>query len=236
MGSNFAAGDVAKIVEAITGLTWCALAALVLLRLLPAVKEALAKRKVSVKVAGMELSFQEAADQVEKQLEAIRSLGEQVDQLGSRLAAIEGRPSTRLTSQRPAPAKRQTHQILWVDDTPQNNAYEISALEGDGVRTILARSTDEAMRALDRTSFSVVVTDMTREENGERITDAGAQLIRRMRAEKIRTPVVVYTTRRKAEDWEDELRPQEVPVAWSQLDLLTLVARLLREAETSSAT
>lgn len=232
-GIGIGAADLAKIVESVTGLAWCGLAALVLMKLLPSVRDALAKRRVTVKVAGMELSFQETAEQVEKQLEAIRTLGERVDHLEEQFASLRGSPSATMhrRSQRPPAAPSRVHQILWVDDSPQNNAYEIAALEGAGVRIVLATSTDEAMRALDKSTFSVVITDMTREEGGKRVTDAGAKLIKRMRAEKLQTPVVVYTTRRKAEDWEEELTASGALLIWSQLDLLLAVARQLRETD-----
>ena len=47
------------------------------------------------------------------------------------------------------PIKKRTKIILWVDDRPQNNAYERSALGAIGVRFVLSRSTDDALRASD---------------------------------------------------------------------------------------
>lgn len=225
------AGDVAKVIEAITGLAWCLLAAMVLWKLFPVLRIALETRKVTVKVGGMELSFQEAAEQVEKQVAATRALGERVELLSARVDLLGGHEQARPAELARPPTAIRQRAVLWVDDTPRNNAYEIATLEGDGVQIVLAQSTGEAMRALEKSVFSLVITDMTREEGGTRVTDAGAQLIRRMREEALDTPVVVYTTRRKGEDWAERLRGNHAAVVWSQVDLLTLVSRVLQDPQ-----
>ena len=55
---------------------------------------------------------------------------------------------------------KQTHifnsQILWVDDRPDNNKYERSAMEAYGVKFTLARSTEEALQKIERNHFDVI--------------------------------------------------------------------------------
>jgi CheY-like chemotaxis protein len=89
-----------------------------------------------------------------------------------------------------------TRRVLWVDDRPSNNAYEIAALKDRGVQVDIATSTQEALRRLKRTAvFDAIVTDMHREEDGEGRATAGLDLLRELHDRKVDIPVVVYASR-----------------------------------------
>ena len=85
--------------------------------------------------------------------------------------------------------------VLWVDDNPANNAYEVSQLREQGVIVIQALSTHEAMLRLTSAHehFDFVVTDMGRKEHGKYSPGAGLSLILRVREEGLDLPIVVYS-------------------------------------------
>jgi DNA-binding NtrC family response regulator len=84
--------------------------------------------------------------------------------------------------------------VLWVDDEPRGNAHEIAKLEEDGSRVMQARSTTEARSILESdTEPDVIITDMGRKEDGKYAADAGLELIRTVREERIEAPIFVYT-------------------------------------------
>ncbi|MFJ6677467.1 hypothetical protein ACIQMJ_40760 [Actinosynnema sp. NPDC091369] len=80
--------------------------------------------------------------------------------------------------------------LLWVDDHPGNNHVLGDVLERLlGVDIAYSLSTAEAMRSLlADTGFTMVISDMARGDDPE----AGAHLIRLMKAEHVHRPTVVY--------------------------------------------
>ena len=78
--------------------------------------------------------------------------------------------------------------ILWVDDRPQNNAYERKAFEAVGISCTLALSTDEALRTLNHTAFSAIISDMGRVEGPRE----GYALLDAVRGRGIKTPYFIY--------------------------------------------
>ncbi|HEX6444637.1 MAG TPA: response regulator [Streptosporangiales bacterium] len=165
-----------------------------LLRLLSSAE----RRGLTVKFGGYEIS--------------LRELGEQqwsaVDDLRRQLSALEGRVD-RLAPDTSKPARREESVagldverpplggtgVLWVDDEPKNNALEIERLERSGVGVKTVKSTEEAMLALSHHRFTLIISDMTRQEAGRLVADAGVQLIRHVRADDAETPIVIYAGR-----------------------------------------
>jgi CheY-like chemotaxis protein len=80
--------------------------------------------------------------------------------------------------------------VLWVDDVPQNNAYEQRTLAALGMRLDLATSTAEALSLVGRSAHDVILSDMARDT-----PDAGLVLLRRLRDAGCRTEVVFYVGR-----------------------------------------
>lgn len=77
--------------------------------------------------------------------------------------------------------------VLWVDDHPQNNAYESRVLAALGVRVEFATSTDEALAKVRRTAYDVILSDMARSR-----PDSGLTLLKRLRDAGCRTDVIFY--------------------------------------------
>ncbi len=55
--------------------------------------------------------------------------------------------------------------ILWVDDNPTNNTYEQNALAKLGAKLVLVKSTTEAMEAIERERFDIVISDFSRRDD-----------------------------------------------------------------------
>lgn len=88
-----------------------------------------------------------------------------------------------------APLVRE-RRVLWVDDQPAANEVEARLLRRLGVEVENALDTDEALARLrrDPTRFDLVVSDWGR--GGD--SDAGPDLLRALREERRRWPVLMY--------------------------------------------
>lgn len=80
------------------------------------------------------------------------------------------------------------NRVLWVDDRPDNNAFERQAFEAMGLRFTLALSTSEAFEALSQARFAAIISDMGRREGPRE----GYVLLDRLRKEGDRTPLFFY--------------------------------------------
>lgn len=83
--------------------------------------------------------------------------------------------------------------ILWVDDHPEWNETLVRLFRTAGITVETALSTDDAMRAFQRRSFDLVITDMRREGEPDGDT-AGTKLLDRMVASGIPTPAVILSS------------------------------------------
>ncbi|WP_285509985.1 response regulator [Actinokineospora sp. NBRC 105648] len=88
--------------------------------------------------------------------------------------------------------------VLWVDDNPGNNRYEVLALERLGKLVFQVVDSSCAHFYLENLSFDVVVTDIARHDDPA----AGMHMIRELRGAGFGKPIVVYTS--KAGAWADE--------------------------------
>ena len=89
---------------------------------------------------------------------------------------------------RPAPSG-----LLWVDDHPEHSAVQIDLLQRHQVMVHTARSTDEALDSLRKRRYEMVISGMTRDENGKSIPNAGLELVRAIRMLDQETPIAIYS-------------------------------------------
>ena len=80
------------------------------------------------------------------------------------------------------------HNILWVDDAPENNVREVRALEAFGIAVTQVKSTRQALIQLQARTFAAVVSDMGRWEGPRE----GYVLLAAMREKKNNTPFFFY--------------------------------------------
>jgi CheY-like chemotaxis protein len=231
----------ARIIEAIGSLLWPLLVAVLLVRILPHVpgvvadlRRALRTRAFTVKVAGAELTVEEATEQLRRQVTDLQT--HMAMQLAERDGAgpppppptpgsAPGAPPGDAAAP-PAPGRPT---LLWVDDHPDDHALELAKLRDDGIEVLLARSTAEALDVLSlRRGVHAVVTDLGRSEDGEFRTHAGLALLRQLKEAEHTQPVLVYTETARAElDRQDALDAGAALVTASPVELLAALGRIL---------
>jgi CheY-like chemotaxis protein len=228
----------ARIIEAIGSLLWPLLVAVLLIRILPHVpgvvadlRRAMRTRAFTVKVAGAELTVEEATEQLRRQVTDLQT--HMAIQLAERDGAVPPPPSAPGSAAErgeaagpPAPGRPT---LLWVDDHPDGNALELAKLRDDGVEVLLARSTAEALDVLSlRRGVQAVVTDLAREEEGEFRSHAGLALLRQLKEAEHDQPVLVYTEAARAElDRQDALDAGAALVTASPTELFAALRRIL---------
>jgi CheY-like chemotaxis protein len=248
----------ARIIEAIGSLLWPLLVAVLLIRVIPHIpgvvadlRRAMRTRAFTVKVGGVELSVEEAAEQLRRQVADLQThmaiqLVERAEPVppgagpprppgtGSPAEpASPGPPSSPgagpARDQAPAPAGQGPPTILWVDDDPDDSTMELAKLRDDGVEVLLARSTAEAMDVLSlRRGVDAIVTDLSRAEDGEFRSHAGMALLRQLREAEQDQPVLVYTSARRVElDRQDALDAGASVVTSSPTELFAALRRVL---------
>jgi CheY-like chemotaxis protein len=113
--------------------------------------------------------------------------GVSIEESGSETRAAAGRVAKLIT--RETLQSVRARRLLWVDDHANNNAFEREALQSLGFTIAMAYSTDEALSALQRESFDVVISDMNRAPDPR----AGFTLLSRLRADGLNVPYIIYS-------------------------------------------
>jgi CheY-like chemotaxis protein len=228
----------ARIIEAIGSLLWPLLVAVVLIRVLPHVpalvadlRRAMRTRAFTVRVAGAELTVEEATEQLRRQVTDLQT--HMAIQLADRDGAGPPPPpapgSAAGAGEAAGPSGPGRPTLLWVDDRPDDHALELAKLRDDGIEVLLARSTAEALDVLSlRRGVHAVVTDLGRSEDGEFRTHAGLALLRQLKEAEHTQPVLVYTDAARAElDRQDALDAGAALVTASPVELLAALRRIL---------
>lgn len=185
----------AKLITAFATLAWPIVFAVLLIKLYEPIKglvEAARARKFSIKIAGNELTMEEASKQ---QIDAFSDLQSKVAELEKRLAAAS--PEAALVA--PSPA-RVGKRILWVDDSPKNNSFLVASFENGGTRVDTALTTDEGVAMFRRSEYDAVISDMGRPESEK----AGIDLARAIKHISPDTPVYIFCGRWAAMNLREE--------------------------------
>jgi CheY-like chemotaxis protein len=221
----------ARIIEAIGTLLWPLLVAVLLIRVIPHIpgvvadlRRAMRTRGFTVKVGGVELSVEEATEQLRRQVTDLQT--HMASQLAARAMPAPGAEAEAAPAPVPG-AERAT--ILWVDDNPGGNALEITKLRDDGLEVLVARTTAEAMDVLSlRRGVRAIVTDLGRSEDGEFRSHAGLALLRQLKEAEQDQPVLVYTSPQRAQlDRQDALEAGATIVTGSPTELFAALRRVL---------
>ena len=236
----------ARIIEAIGSLLWPLLVAVLLIRVIPHIpgvvadlRRAMRTRAFTVKIGGVELSVEEATEQLRRQVTdlqtqmanqlAERPPAEPPDRVGAGPPGRPGSPGAGAEAAAGPAADQGRPTVLWVDDNPEANTLELAKLRDDGVEVLLARSTAEAMDVLSlRRGVGAIVTDMGRTEDGEFRSHAGLALLRQLHEAEQSQPVLVYTSTRRVElDRQDALDAGATTVTSSPTELFAALRRVL---------
>lgn len=81
--------------------------------------------------------------------------------------------------------------VLWVDDHPEGNRYEILLLESLGIEVVTATNTREAIQRIQTERWNLVLSDVAREHN----RSEGLRLLDWLQEQGRGMPVVYYTMR-----------------------------------------
>ena len=84
--------------------------------------------------------------------------------------------------------------ILWIDDQPENNAWERSLLKAFRIHVTTVETTRSAVAALSQEKFDVVVSDISRDHG----IDEGLTAMPRIKDAAGGTPIVFYVAALKA--------------------------------------
>jgi CheY-like chemotaxis protein len=206
------------------GLTLLPLAAVVLMwNLYGPIREIVASRKFTIKVGPFELSAQEAAEQLGKQIEDLQRKVAELERSGTIKLMGGGTDPFEVAPVPGAAPQPIALNILWVDDRPQNNAFEITALEDAGHRIRTVRSSGEAEAALWTGHFDAILSDMGRPEG----RDAGLELLRKLRAAGDRRPYGFYSSSASLARNDAEIAELDAFVATSSFVELLAAVRAL---------
>jgi CheY-like chemotaxis protein len=197
-------GSITSVLNSVGDVLWPLIAAAVLIFLLPAVRKVMESREFSIDVLGVKLSAQAASDQLARQIEDLQTrvieleaapaetrIGRQhQERLGFEEAVVNAEPATERIS-----SGSQRRRILWVDDKPENNAYEMRALAERGWEVIVSRDTEGGRRRFrDSGPFDAVISDLGRDEHGRFDSDAGLKLLMDIRSVDQAVPFLIYTS------------------------------------------
>src|SRR5690348_5289350 len=173
----------AKLLSALASLAWPGLFLVLVFKFFEPVRklvESANQRKFTIKVAGNELTMEEASEQ-QRQI---------LSDMQSKLADIE----KRVAAQPPDRAPREEatlrvgKRVLWVDDNPKNNSFLIASLEEKGIRVDTATNTREGIEKLMAAQYDVVISDMGRPESKR----AGIDLAKEVRSINKSIPFYIY--------------------------------------------
>ena len=190
--------DIASLLDALATIAWPFLVGVVLFKLWPLVQDIAKSRGFTIKYGDAELSVQDASDQLRKQIEDLQN------QVSWLLASPEVDELREQNLIQPTTDNRK-RTLLWVDDKPSNNAYEVAKFKDDGFLVTQVKSTSDALEWIaNQGKPSVVISDMGRNESGQYVSDAGLQLIRAIRNQGVQSPVFIYTSKRYAQLHHDQ--------------------------------
>ncbi len=98
----------------------------------------------------------------------------------------------------PASSARPLERVLWVDDHPENNLYEMDALSRV-VRITAVKTNDDALRELSTGDYDALISDVSRDGDASD-EPGGLRLLRtvRSRQDLADLPVFFYTGERSA--------------------------------------
>ena len=183
--------EVSGFLQALSGILSPLAAILFLVLMIGPTRELIATRKFTIKIAGFELSAQEASEQLRKEIDDLRKKVSAMEASDPHFPNIlAGTSAGEVANIRMSQSEKTPLRVLWVDDRPSNNAVIVAGLRENDDEVVLAKSTDEAAAILDRGKFDVVISDMGRPEG----RDAGVDFQKLARDRGDETPFAYFTS------------------------------------------
>lgn len=188
--------DFGKILEGIATLLWPIITIILIVVLIVLFRPAIAaiiesakSRKFTLRIGGQELTMDEVSKQ---QRNVITDVQTQVSELRHK---IEGDAQVTTTlSESSGRRLGRNMAILWVDDNPKNNSYYIQQFSDMNVKVDLALSTSEGLRRFNEGQYTLVISDMGRQEKDSFNLTAGLDLLKEIRSSNPDIPFIIFTT------------------------------------------
>lgn len=114
--------------------------------------------------------------------------------------------------------------ILWVDDRPSNNSFEVAALTSLGMHVQPSTSTEDALRWIERGPYDVVISDMGRPPDDQ----AGYTLLDELRRRGDATPYVIYASSSSREHFDMAVQRGAIGCTNQPVELVDMVSNALR--------
>lgn len=189
-----------ELMKALSSIIWPILVIIAFVKLLPSIRSFLSREKVSVKFAGMEITAEQVAESLARQ---VKDLQDKMVELEERIVvkAVHGE---RQFSDEHIKTRIEGFRILWVDDFPSNNAIQIEKLAKDGFLVDIASTTIQAVAMFDDRHYNLIISDMGRIEDGKSRRDAGVDLARAIRKRDDRVPIIIFSTSASIERFKAE--------------------------------
>jgi CheY-like chemotaxis protein len=195
-----------ELLTSISHYLWPLLAAAVLWKLMPVIREVLRTRTYKISVGGLSVDVQTASEGLQKQITDLQNQVAQLKESGPVPPVGTTERATGSDRARVSPSPPPGARILWVDDNPENNVYEIQSLETKRISVTTATSTAEALKQLHAGHYFAVITDLGRVEDGSFNPDAGLELVKVIRRTDTNIAIYVFTTATAVAQRADELQ------------------------------
>jgi CheY-like chemotaxis protein/uncharacterized coiled-coil protein SlyX len=105
-----------------------------------------------------------------------------------------------------APSGSEPFAVLWVAERPETHALLVQQLRDNGVRVTMVATTIEALAEVAERAYRLIVSDMSRKEDGHYRMDAGLALLRELRDLGVDIPVVVFCSPRGQQQYGAQAR------------------------------
>ena len=178
--------------------------------------------------------FETTARRQQQIIEASTSLGAAIEHWQEEAPGVKSPPDPEKMKQiadriarfmTPATVQRlEGATALWADDRPMLTSYERRALEALGMQFTLSKTTEDALEQLQRKTFDVVISDMSRPPDRQ----AGYTLLEKMRSMGITTPLIIYASGKKQEYIDEAKRRGAIGTTNEPQELLEMVIKAIR--------
>jgi CheY-like chemotaxis protein len=215
-----------ELLKALGQYAWPILAIVAFVKLFPTIKAFLLREKVKIKIGTMEISGEEAAQLLKRQVEDLQNKVVHIEEKLGETPKLDVDSSGLIYPLRRGEKPR----VQWVDDFPANNAMQMEKLTNDGFWIDVASTTKQAIEMLKYTQYDLVISDMGRIEDGANKPNAGVILTREIRLQDKKVPVVIFSTRAAIERYDAEASAAGANyVTNSTVDLYRIISSELKQ-------
>ncbi|WP_432948310.1 response regulator [Kribbella sp. CA-253562] len=194
-------------------------------------------RLKALEVGGAKAEWQDAAVSLKEILGVLRQQQDAISQLfgevtarvttGADTQSAASMPESRVDL--PDDKPRTLRRVLWVDDHPENNTYELESLR-QILDVVTAKTNEEAFAVLRETEVDAVISDVNRDFERSGQLPGGVQLLRDLNQDPayIQLPVLFYTSTGAIQRYGADLEADGALIVTS---LFSDLLRMLRQVE-----